>query len=112
MAVTIGFLVSVTSNVSRAFSETYGFETYQTGLCFLAAMAGSFCGVYLGGDLSDKVADFFTKRNGGIREPEMRLPAVAISCITTPLALILYGVGIHHQLHWICPTIGLGLCEL
>jgi len=31
--------------------------------------------------------------------------------IATPLSLILYGVGIHYRLHWICPTIGLGLCE-
>ena len=31
--------------------------------------------------------------------------------ITAPLALILYGIGIQHQLHWICPTIGLGLCK-
>ncbi len=26
-----------------------------------------------------------------------------------PLSLILYGVGIQHGLHWICPTIGLSL---
>jgi hypothetical protein len=59
--------------------------------------------------LSDIVADFFTKRNGGVREPEMRLPAIMISLITTPLALLLYGVGIQNNLHWMCPTIGLAL---
>ena len=61
--------------------------------------------------MSDKMADWFTKRNGGIREPEMRLPSIAISLITTPLGLILYGVGIQKQLHWMCPTVGLGLRE-
>ena len=59
--------------------------------------------------MSDIVADFFTRRNGGVREPEMRLPAIMISLVTTPLALILYGVGIQYNLHWICPTIGLAL---
>jgi hypothetical protein len=109
MAVTIGFLVAVTSNVSPAFEAAYGFKPYQTGLCFFAAIIGSLIGIYCGGHLSDQVADFLTKRNKGIREPEMRLPAIAISCITGPLSLILYGIGIHHSLHWIVPTIGLGL---
>ncbi|KAH8165132.1 hypothetical protein CIB48_g3117 [Xylaria polymorpha] len=62
-----------------------------------------------GGQLGDMVADWLTRRNNGIRTPEMRLPAISISLITTPLSLILYGVGIQNKLHWICPTIGLGL---
>src|SRR3569833_2205534 len=41
----------------------------------------------------------------------MRLPAMVPCLIATPLSLILYGVGIHYRLHWICPTIGLGICE-
>lgn len=110
-SVTIGFLVAVTSNVDSAFSSAYGFESWQVGLCFIAACVGSIVGIPAGGWFGDVVADYFTRRNGGIREPEMRLPAMVPSLITTPLALILYGVGIQHKLHWICPTIGLGLCK-
>ncbi|KAF4630332.1 hypothetical protein G7Y89_g7797 [Cudoniella acicularis] len=109
MSVTIGFLVAVTSNVAPAYSTTYGFAAWQTGLCFIAALVGSIIGIVVGGHMGDWVADWFTKRNGGLREPEMRLPAIVISLITAPLASILYGVGIQYQLHWICPTIGLGL---
>ncbi|EHK15428.1 uncharacterized protein TRIVIDRAFT_38447 [Trichoderma virens Gv29-8] len=109
LAVTIGFLVAVSSNSASAFNATYGFASYQVGLCYIAGVIGSLLGLPAGGHLGDKVADILTKRNGGIREPEMRLPAVMISAITTPLALILYGVGIQYKLHWICPTIGLGL---
>lgn len=110
-SVTIGFVVAVTSNVDTAFEATYGFASWQVGLCFIAAVIGSMIGIPAGGWLGDKVADYFTRRNGGIREPEMRLPAMIFSLISTPLALILYGVGIQHKLHWICPTVGLGLCE-
>jgi MFS family permease len=110
-AVTVGFLVAVTSNVASAFESAYGFEPYQIGLCFAATLVGSLLGIPAGGHLGDMVADIFTRRNGGIREPEMRLPAIAVSAVTTPLALVLFGVGIGDQLHWICPTIGLGLCE-
>lgn len=109
LAVTIGFLVAVSSNSASAFNATYGFASYQVGLCYIAGVIGSLLGLPAGGHLGDKVADILTKRNGGIREPEMRLPAVMISAITAPLALILYGVGIQYKLHWICPTIGLGL---
>lgn len=111
MSVTIGFLVAITSNFATAFSTVYGFETYQTGLCFIASLISSLIGVFFGGHLSDMIADYFTKRNNGIREPEMRLPAMVVSMITSPLALILYGVGIGKELHWIVPTIGLGLCK-
>ncbi|RDL31070.1 Uncharacterized protein BP5553_09859 [Venustampulla echinocandica] len=109
MSVTIGFLVAVTSNVAPAYSTAYGFEAWQTSLCFLSAIVGSLIGIFIGGHMSDGLADWFTKRNGGLREPEMRLPSIAVSLITTPLGLILYGVGIQYKLHWICPTIGLGL---
>ncbi|KAM0434499.1 hypothetical protein ACHAPT_003595 [Fusarium lateritium] len=108
-AVTIGFLVAVSSNVDTAFEGAYDFDSYQVGLCFIASIVGSLVGIPAGGHLGDLVADYFTRRNGGIREPEMRLPVIALSLITTPLALTLYGVGIHHKLHWIVPTIGLGL---
>ncbi|KAJ2994545.1 hypothetical protein NUW58_g1529 [Xylaria curta] len=108
-SVTIGFVVAVTSNVAVAYSDAYDFDAWQVGLAFISAIIGSLAGIPAGGRLGDLVADWFTKRNGGIRTPEMRLPAMAISLVTTPLALILYGVGIENELHWICPTIGLGL---
>ncbi|KAJ4415108.1 hypothetical protein N0V82_007547 [Gnomoniopsis sp. IMI 355080] len=108
-SVTIGFLVAVSSNVDTAFEAAYGFESWQVGLCFISACIGAVIGIPAGGQLGDLVADYLTRKNGGIRKPEMRLPAMIPSLITTPLALILYGVGIQKKLHWICPTIGLGL---
>lgn len=110
-SVTIGFLVAVTSNVGSAFEATYNFQPWQAGLCFIAAVIGSIVGIPAGGQMGDLVADWLTKRNGGIRDPEMRLPAMIPCLITTPLALILYGVGIQKKLHWMCPTVGLGLRE-
>lgn len=110
-SVTIGFLVAVTSNVSVAYEAAYDFQAWQVGLCFIASCVGSALGIPAGGHLGDIVADYFTRKNGGIREPEMRLPAMTLSLVTAPLAMVLYGVGIQKRLHWICPTIGLGLRE-
>lgn len=111
MSVTIGFITAITSNVSPAFATAYGFEAWQAGLCFFAGVIGALFGVVLGGHFSDWVADYFTRRNGGIREPEMRLPAIMISVITGPLSLVLYGVGIQNKMHWMVPTLGIGLSK-
>lgn len=111
MAGTIGFLVAISTNFAQAFSMVYGFKPWQASLCFIAALIGAGIGILAGGHLSDWIADFQTQRNGGIREPEMRLPAILVSAVTAPLALVLYGVGIEKQLHWICPTIALGLSK-
>jgi hypothetical protein len=107
-AVTIGAIVSVTSNVAIAFGQTYYFGPGLTGSCFIAAVVGSLLAL-LGGWATDKYSTKRTHDNGGIREPEMRLLPILPALITTPLSLVLYGVGIQHGLHWICPTIGLAL---
>ena len=86
---------------------TYGFAPWQSGLCFVAGIIGSAMGIFFGGVLCDWIANYFTKRNGGIREPEHRLPTMAIGMITTPLALVLYGVAIEHKLHWMVATFSL-----
>ncbi|KKY16834.1 putative mfs transporter [Phaeomoniella chlamydospora] len=108
MSVTIGFLVAISSNFASAFSATYNFEAWQSGLCFISGLLGSLIGIFFGGHISDWVANIFTKRNGGIREPEFRLPAVTIGMIASPLGLLLYGFGIEDKLHWMVPTLGLG----
>ncbi|RBR15269.1 hypothetical protein FVER53590_03484 [Fusarium verticillioides] len=112
MSVTIGFLVAISSNFAVAFSATYGFKPWQAGLCFISCPIGAGVGAFFGGYFSDKVADRLTRKNGGIREPEMRLPAILISLVIAPLSLVLYGVGIDRSWHWIIPTIGLGLLNM
>lgn len=111
MSVTIGFNVAISSNFATAFSTYYNFAAYQSGLCFISGLVGAAIGIAMGGKLSDGVADFFTRRNRGVREPEMRLPAMVISLIAAPTSLLLYGIGINDRLHWIVPTLGLGVCE-
>lgn len=64
-----------------------------------------------GGPVGEAVANYFTIRNRGIREPEFRLPAMAISIITAPLGLILYGVGLQNKMHFMVPITGIGLRE-
>ena len=109
MSVTIGFSIAISSNFATAFSEIYEFEAWESGLCFIAGIIGSGLGIFFGGPFSEWVADYFTKKNGGIREPEFRLPAISIGLVTAPLSLILYGAGVEQSWHWVVPTVGMGL---
>lgn len=101
----------MTSNVEIAYEATYRFKSWQVGVCFVSALVGSLAGIPLGGWWGDKVADYFTKRNNGIRDPEMRLPAMIPAMITAPLGLVIFGVGIEKGLHWMVPNLGIALCK-
>ncbi len=107
-AVGVGFLVAVTSNVALAFGMTYHFGPLQVAYCWFAGLIGALLALVTG-PLADYVSLRSTRKNGGVREPEMRIPVSFLSIITAPLGLILYGVGIQNHLHWIVPTLGLGL---
>ncbi|KAJ9130113.1 Major facilitator superfamily domain, general substrate transporter [Coniochaeta hoffmannii] len=72
-------------------------------------IVGSLVGIFWGGHAGDWVADRLTVRNGGVPTPEMRLPAMVVSLFTGPLSCLLYGFGFGKGLHWIVPTIGIGL---
>ncbi|KIS66826.1 uncharacterized protein UMAG_04886 [Mycosarcoma maydis] len=109
-AVSVGFVVAVSSNVALAYGMTYHFGPLQVAYCWLAGIIASLLGL-VAGPLADKISHRATVKNGGIREPEFRLPAALPSIVTAPLGLVLYGLGIQKQLHWIVPTLGIALCN-
>ncbi|KAI1498593.1 MFS transporter [Biscogniauxia marginata] len=108
-SVTIGMIVVLSANFSTAFSSIYGFESWQSGLTYISTIVGSLFAILCGGHFTDWVADKLTIRNGGLRTPEMRLPAIVISLITGPVACLLYGFGFGKQLHWMVAVVGIGL---
>lgn len=101
----------MTTSSARAFSMAYGWAVWQCGLAYLATIIGAIISILGGGWLSDKIADWLTRRNNGMREPEMRLPALTLPLILCPLGISLYGVGIGHGFPWIVPVLGLGFCK-
>lgn len=111
-SINIGALVGVSSVYVVAYTSVYGFTPLQASLTFIAALVGTLVGFFVGGVWSDKVADHYTRRNDGIREPEMRLPAIIPSVILATVGLIIYGLGFHQRYHWMVPTLGLGLSKL
>ncbi|KEZ43093.1 hypothetical protein SAPIO_CDS4966 [Scedosporium apiospermum] len=109
LGVNVGFTVAISTSVASSFTVVYGFTTWHIGLVWLSNLIGCVLGMPFAGKLSDRVADMFTRRNGGIREGEMRLPTMVIGMVLMPVSIILYGLGLNYQLHWIVPTIALGI---
>ncbi|OKP06310.1 hypothetical protein PENSUB_6300 [Penicillium subrubescens] len=105
----IGIFVVLGTTAATAFSQVYDFTVWQVGLVWIAGIVGNLLGIPFGGYFSDWVANRATSKNGGVREPEMRLPAVSIAMITYPGSLLLYGLGINYKAHWIVPTLGIFL---
>jgi hypothetical protein len=69
-------------------------------------------GTYLCGPLSDKVALYYTRRNNGVREPEMRLPMAILAAFLTFGGVCIAGPCYYYQTHWIGPVFGFGVLSV
>ncbi|KIW12694.1 hypothetical protein PV08_09972 [Exophiala spinifera] len=87
----------------------YNFSISQQGLVFLSPCIGNLFGSFFCGYINDKLSQWSTRRNGGVFEPEMRLPVVVFPALLVPAGLLMFGVGIAHETHWIVPVFGTGL---
>ena len=84
---------------AQAFSgPPYRYTPQTIGFFNLAIVIGQVLGMITAGPLNDWISMRATKRNKGIREPEMRLPAM----IPYTLIMILgnFVVGFGYQYHW------------
>lgn len=84
---------------SQAFAAPpYNFSPTSIGLTNFAILIGALIGLSTAGPLSDGIAARLTRRNNGIREPEMRL----ISMIPYVFIMLLgnFVVAFGFQYHW------------
>ncbi|RFU31756.1 hypothetical protein B7463_g4584, partial [Scytalidium lignicola] len=86
---------------SPAFSSAvYNFSPASVGYVNFALMGGGIFGLATAGPLSDWISMKLTKRNGGIREPEMRLLTFIPFVILAFLGLLIAGLGWEHNWAW------------
>ncbi|KAF1956986.1 MFS transporter-like protein [Byssothecium circinans] len=84
---------------SQAFaSPPYNFKPQSIGFMNFAILVGALIGLATAGPLSDWVSARSTRRNNGIREPEMRLPAMIPYILIMYLGNIVVAVG--WERHW------------
>lgn len=87
----------------------YNFSIGQQGLVYLSSCVGNAFGSIFCGYVNDKLSQWSTRRNHGVFEPEMRLPVTIFPALLVPVGLVMFGAGIHNELHWMVPVAGVGL---
>ncbi|KAH9892192.1 MFS general substrate transporter [Xylariomycetidae sp. FL2044] len=98
------------NTISEILTEPpYNFSTTATGLVFFAALIGNCIG-WATGALSDYVVIFLARRNGGVKEPEMRLWMLIPCAVYAALGYMLYGWGAQTGAHWI--SIAIAVCAM
>ncbi|KAL6702894.1 hypothetical protein ACN47E_000856 [Coniothyrium glycines] len=78
----------------------YLFRPDQVGYTNFAFAIGALIGLATAGPLSDWIAARATRKNGGIREAEMRLPALWFYMLITMLSAILGGLAYQQRWAW------------
>ncbi|KAF3038409.1 hypothetical protein E8E11_006127 [Didymella keratinophila] len=78
----------------------YNFRPATVGFTNFAIIVGALIGLFTSGPLSDWVAARATSKNGGVREPEMRLPAMIPYVIVMFLGNIVVAVGYERKWPW------------
>ncbi|OJJ33646.1 hypothetical protein ASPWEDRAFT_114016 [Aspergillus wentii DTO 134E9] len=101
------------ATVAQMFSPPpYGFNSNGQGLFFLSPFAGSLVGVYFSGPVGDWIANVFTRRNHGIREPEMRLPTCLLAAFFTFFGALWFGLSYEAKTSWPVPVVGAGVLSV
>ena len=95
--------LNLTVNFTQAqfFSAPpYNFSTEEVGYTNFAILAGCVIGLLTNGKLSDWIAQRATKKNRGIREPEMRLPAMLPYVFIMLLSNFIIAFGYSKKWSW------------
>ena len=94
----------------KIVAPPYNWPQTSSGLHALATMVGFACAVpFL--PLSDILAARLTKRNGGVREAEMRLGVLFPAMVAAPVGQIMFGMAAEHDLHWSLYFVAIGLTQ-
>ncbi|OWP05069.1 hypothetical protein B2J93_639 [Marssonina coronariae] len=89
--------------------DPYNFSPSMVGLSYLSPLIGVAIASWYSGMLGDKVMLYLARRNHGVLESEYRLWLFTASLFLIPGALILWGVGAAHHIHWFGLVFAMGL---
>lgn len=95
--------------------SAYGWSPAKVGYSNFALVVGALIGCVTAGPLSDWVMDRATARNNGVREPEMRLVALAPFAIIVTIGVAITGVALTKGTSWpwgVLVVIGFGSAGL
>ncbi|KAF2099939.1 membrane transporter [Rhizodiscina lignyota] len=107
VATIYGMLYLCFTTIPSVYSDQYGWSIEFTGLVYISFGIGMFCSLLVIMKTSDSTMIKMRKKNGGVFEPEMRLPYTIYFAVLTGPGLLVYGWTADKHVHWIVPMLGL-----
>ncbi|CAM1500626.1 Fc.00g097880.m01.CDS01 [Cosmosporella sp. VM-42] len=91
----------------------HNFSVGAVGYSNFAFLIGGLFGLFTAGPISDWYARRATLRNGGIREPEFRLPVLIPYFVITVVGIVIGGCAEQYEWHWsLIVVVGYGFTGL
>ncbi|KAI0152783.1 major facilitator superfamily domain-containing protein [Xylariaceae sp. FL1272] len=97
------YLVANLTQTQAFTAPPYNYTSQTIGLFNLAILIGGLIGLFTCGPFSDWSAAYLTKKNNGVREPEMRLVAMIPYVAILIVGSVVTAVG--YDYHWAWPII-------
>ncbi|CAD0087715.1 unnamed protein product [Aureobasidium vineae] len=110
-AILLGILYLFFGAFPLVFENNHGFVLWQTGLTFIGIFVGMVTGVSCDPIWKKNYRRLVTK-NGGVSEPEFRLPPTILGAILVPIGLFGFGWTTYSSVHWIVPIVFSGIFGL
>ncbi|BGO96853.1 hypothetical protein NBRC10513v2_000792 [Rhodotorula toruloides] len=105
----ITFLVVIATGSAQVYVGVYSFGAVGVGNTYLAPLVADFLAAALVGPLTDYLARRLSAANGGIFEPEFRLPVMLAFLICSGAGFIGFGLSIRNHLSYWAPIIFAGV---
>lgn len=99
MAVVYGLLYLLFTTITSVYIETYHWRPEMCGLAYIGLGGGFIGGIIVVSKISDPTVVRMTKANGGVFEPEMRLPACIFFACFIPISFFWYGWAADKAVH-------------
>jgi MFS family permease len=94
------FLITNLTQSEVFAAPPYNFPASSVGYTNFATFTGITIGMLTGGPFSDWLCAWSTRRNNGVREAEMRLPALIPFAVLSTIGVVMMCVGYQNQWPW------------
>lgn len=107
MAFIYGVFYLYLTTIPTIFREVYHQSTGVAGLHYIALGIGLGISSQTNARYMDRIYKYLKERNGGVGEPEFRVPSMVPGSIILPIGLLLTGWCAQKGIHWVVTDIGI-----
>ncbi|KAF7356179.1 MFS polyamine transporter [Mycena venus] len=109
MAFVYGIFYLFVTSMPLMFQGIYGESVSISGLNYLALGIGVTGASQINAQFMDYIFKYLKDKNGGVKEPEYRIPSMVPGTIALPVGLLITGWAVQARVHWIVADIYQGI---